>query len=73
MFENKFFQKSTIILSIQSDIIAHSRTNIMYVKTFYSGLEGRFKRNVEDYLEGVWLWRISGGGQSHNWECDWPF
>jgi len=25
------------------------------------------------YLEGVWLWRISGGGQSHNWECDWPF
>jgi len=22
---------------------------------------------------GVWLWRISGGGQSHNWVCDWPF
>jgi len=24
------------------------------------------------YLEVVWLWRISGGGQSNNWECDWP-
>jgi len=23
--------------------------------------------------KGVWLWRISGGGQSHNWVGDWPF
>ena len=52
MFENKFFQKSTIILSIQSDIIAHSRPNIMYVKTFYSGLEGKIYKN-EGNLLGV--------------------
>jgi len=34
---------------------------------------GVFYKNVGIYLEGVWLWRISGGGQSHNWVCDWPW
>jgi len=33
---------------------------------------GLFYKNRRFYLEGVWLWRISGGGQSHNWVCDWP-
>jgi len=32
-----------------------------------------FTMCVGFYLEGVWLWRVSGGGQSHNWVCDWPF
>ena len=52
-FEELLFQHFTNRLSIQFDIIAHSRPNFMYVKTFYSDLEGRFTRNVEDYLEGV--------------------
>jgi len=32
-----------------------------------------FYKKMGFYLEGVWLWRISGGGQLHNWVCDWPF
>jgi len=31
---------------------------------------GDFTRMWGIYLEVVWLWRISGGGQSHNWMCD---
>ena len=31
-----------------------------------------FYKNWRFYLEGVWLWKISGGGHSHNWVCEWP-
>jgi len=34
---------------------------------------GEFTRMCGFHLEGAWLCRISGGGQSHNWVCDWPF
>ena len=39
-FEELLFQHFTNRLSIQFDIIAHSRLNFMYVKTFFSDLKG---------------------------------
>ena len=39
-FEELLFQHFTNRLSIQFDIIAHSRPNFIYFKTFYSDLEG---------------------------------
>ena len=50
-FEELLFQHFTNRLSNQFDIIAHSRPNFMYVKTFYSDLEGRFTRKWGFYLE----------------------
>jgi len=41
---------------------------------FYTlGVEVYFTRIGDFTWRVVWLWRISGGGQSHNWVCDWPF
>ena len=50
-FEELLFQHFTNRLSIQFDIIAHSRPNFIYFKTFYSGLEGKIYKNLGFYLE----------------------
>jgi len=39
-FEKLHFQNFTIRLSNQSDIFAYSGPNFMYVKTYFSNLEG---------------------------------
>ena len=45
-----------------------------YVNTFILfWCRGKIYKNRGFYLEGVWLWRIIGGGQLHNLVCDWPF
>ena len=50
-FEELLFQHFTNRLSNQFDIIAHSRSNILFVKTFYSDLEGEFTWSVSDCEE----------------------
>ena len=49
-FEELHFQKFTNRLSDQSDIIVHTRLNFMYVKTFFSDLEGDVTRMWGFYL-----------------------
>jgi len=59
----------TLWFSVGRDI--HRSAKGGYPEITISSFDVFYKNRF--YLEGVWLWRISGGGQSHNWMCDWPF
>ena len=52
-FEELLFQHFTNRLSIQFNIIAHSIPNFMYVKTFYTDLEGNLQECGDFTWRGV--------------------
>jgi len=44
----------------------------VYVRPIYN-INRFVLQQLGDFVECVWLWRISGGVQSHYWVRDWPF